>query len=381
MNHDAPDLPPGEGVSPAETEPLPPLDPSRLRRDLHIPAVTFIKISVWILVAIALYLLRDLILMLAVACLVATTLNAAVQWMEKKGIGRHWALSIIVITGVGLFGLLIAFMAPTVLSEAQSFWRNLPSTQAKILERLQAQPYLQKAASQLFSNTLSPDAAKWAGDLLTMGGKAAASISEIGLTLIFAVYLVVDGGKIWKWILAFFPPPTRRKLHQTGSEVSDIIWGYVAGQGTMSLLVTIYSFIVLKSFHVPAAILLSCVAGFFDIMPILGFLIFAGVAFLVAFSVSVVAAFSVLGLYLAYHLLEAYVIMPKVYGKNLRLSTLTVLLALLAGTILAGVAGAVIALPLVASYSVVESIWLTPWLGETVPEKHQDLEEQEFGKK
>jgi len=138
---------------------------------------------------------------------------------------------------------------------------------------------------------------------------------------------------------------------------------------------------VLNIFHVPAALLLACLAGLLDIMPILGFLIAAGVAFLVAFSVSVVTAFSVLGLYVVYHLLEAYVIMPKVYGKNLRLSTLTVLLALLAGSILAGVAGALIALPIVASYSVVEAIWLTPWLGEAVAEKHQDQEEKEFGEK
>lgn len=79
--------------------------------------------------------------------------------------------------------------------------------------------------------------------------------------------------------------------------------------------------------------------------------------------------------------LETYFIVPKVYGKSLRLSTLTVLLGLLVGSLLAGLPGARAALPLVASYAVIERIWLKHYLGEGVADKHEMQKDKEFGEK
>lgn len=83
----------------------------------------------------------------------------------------------------------------------------------------------------------------------------------------------------------------------------------------------------------------------------------------------------------AFYVLESYFIVPKVYGKNLRVSTLTVLLGLLAGTLLAGVPGALAALLVIASYAAIERIWLKPFLRDGVSEKHELQKDQYFGEK
>jgi predicted PurR-regulated permease PerM len=131
--------------------------------------------------------------------------------------------------------------------------------------------------------------------------------------------------------------------------------------------------------RVPGALTLAILAGVLDILPILGFIISTVPAVLLALTVSPKTAVVVLTLYLLFHLFESYFIIPKVYGKNLRLSTLTVLLGLLAGVLIAGIPGSLAALPVIASYAAIERIWLKPFLRDGVSEKHELQKDAAFG--
>ena len=86
-------------------------------------------------------------------------------------------------------------------------------------------------------------------------------------------------------------------------------------------------------------------------------------------------------LYVAYHIIENYFIVPKVYGDRLRLSTLTVLVCCLAAGLLAGIVGVILVLPIVASYPILERIWLQPYLQGGTVEKHEKLEAEEHPEK
>ena len=173
----------------------------------------------------------------------------------------------------------------------------------------------------------------------------------------------------------------RRKLRITGQEISKVIFGYVSGQFITSILVMIFTYIVLSVLQVPGALTLAILAGILDVLPILGFIISTVPAVLLALSVSPRTALLVFSLYLVFHMIENYVIVPKVYGKNLRLSTLTVLLGLLAGVLLAGIPGSLAALPVIASYAAIERIWLKPYLRDGVSEKHKLQMDEVFGEK
>jgi predicted PurR-regulated permease PerM len=85
----------------------------------------------------------------------------------------------------------------------------------------------------------------------------------------------------------------------------------------------------------------------------------------------------VAALYVAYHLIENYYIVPKVYGNRLRLSTLTVLISCLAAGSVAGIVGVILVLPVVASYPILERIWLQPYLERGTARKHARLDAAE----
>lgn len=351
------------------------------RMEIHIPAVTILKVFATLVAAYAFYVLWPLLLLVFLALFLAVSLHAFVDWLDSKGM-KHW-LSLLVVIGGLLTALCVglALIIPALVNQVETFSHNLPWLYHEALRQFPVSGGIHKNIEHALGSANWSEANTWIGHFWSAGGIALSAFSESALLLVIALYLLIDGSKTYEWLLAFFSPLKRAKLRITSEEISRVIFGYVSGQVITSVLVAVYAFVVLSVLHVPAALMLAILAGVFDILPILGIIVSTAPAFLVALSVSPQTAFMVVGLYLLFHVLETYYIVPKVYGKSLRLSTLTVLLGLLAGTLLAGIAGALAALPVIASYEAIERIWLKPFLREGVSEKHELQKDQEFGKK
>jgi predicted PurR-regulated permease PerM len=144
-----------------------------------------------------------------------------------------------------------------------------------------------------------------------------------------------------------------------------------------SVLCTLVTLTALVAFRVPAALPLALLAGVADAIPIVGVVISTVPAVLMALTVSPVAAGGVLLVYVVYHVVETYVIVPRIYGRRLQLSTLAVLLALVVGGTLEGILGAILILPLVAAYPIIERLWLHEYLSDEVIRDHAALERAE----
>ena len=361
---------------PAQAVPRPPR-----RFEVHIPLITFIRLATAAVAVYAMYALWPLLLLVFLALFLAVTLHAFVDWLDVRGMPQ-WGSLLTVIGGLlTALGIGAALVVPELIEQITAFSHNLPKLGDQVLNLLPAGSSIRHHLEHVVDSVNWPQASTWAGQFLSAGGVALSWLSEAALMLIIALYLLLDGGSTFEWLLAFFSPLKRRKLRITGDEVSLVIFGYVAGQATTSGLVMLYAFTVLTSLHVPGALMLAILAGFFDILPLLGVIISTIPAVLLALSVSPRTAVIVLGLYLLFHLIEVYVIVPRVYGKNLRVSTLTVLLGLLAGSLLAGIPGALAALPVIASYAAIERIWLKPFLRDGVSEKHEQQKDLAFGEK
>ena len=352
---------------------------SRQRLEVHIPLFTVLRVAAALVGAYAIYLLWPLLLLVFLALFLAVTLHAFVDWLDSKKM-KHWLSLLVVIGGLlVVLGVGLSLILPALIDQTAALIKNLPKLRDDTLNLLPAGGGIRQAIEHMLGSTNSTEANTWLNHFLSAGGMALGGISQIVLMLVIALYLLVDGSKTYEWLLAFFSPLNRRKLNTTANEISKVIFGYISGQVITSALVTIYVFAVLSLLHVPAALLLSILAGIFDILPILGFVMSTLPAVLLALSVSTQTAFIVLGLFVLFHIIEIYFIVPWVYGKSLRLSTLTVLLGLLAGTLLAGIPGALAALPVIASYSAIERIWLRPFLRDGVSEKHELQKDREFG--
>jgi predicted PurR-regulated permease PerM len=214
----------------------------------------------------------------------------------------------------------------------------------------------------------------WINRPMLWGRLAVGGIMRGLFVLILTFYLLVDGRRLYAWLLAFVPPQHREKMARTVPEVSDVLYGYVRGQVITSVLFAAFAAVTLKAFNVPAVVPLAVLAGICDVIPVLGIIIAVLPATVLALSVSPFAALMVLCLFVAYHLFEAYYIVPRIYGKALRLSTLAVLLALVVGGTLQGILGAVPVLPVVAAYPIIERIWLADTLPRSVIREHKALQ-------
>lgn len=347
--------------------------------EIRLPLKTILRIFAAMAAAYVFWRLWPLLLLIFLALFLAVTLNSFVEWLNKKGWSCRGSLAVMIAGMVLFVGGGLALIVPAFINQVTVIAGKFPVIVESVLAQLPIGDAMRKEVAAEMSGANWAGAGVWMGQLWKAGGAAVTGISQTGLILVIALYLLIDGKKIFDWALAFFSPLHRSKIRKTCEEISVVIFGYVSGQVITSVLVTIYAFTVLSLLHVPGALVLALFAGLMDVLPLVGFVLATIPAVMLAFTVSPQTGLLVLLLYIVFHAIESYVIIPKVYGKSLRVSTLTVLIGLLAGSLIAGIPGALAALPIIASYDAIERIWLKRYLREGVAEKHEQQKEQEFG--
>jgi predicted PurR-regulated permease PerM len=213
----------------------------------------------------------------------------------------------------------------------------------------------------------------------------AAKVPEIGSAVVRAVattlfafiltlYLLADGRRTYEWVIAYVPRAHRTKAGETVTGVTEAVFHYVAGNLLTSLYASVFVFVSLMLLHVPAAFMLAVLAGVCDFVPIIGFLVSLTPAVLVGLTLSPGTAVAVAAAYVLCSVSETYVVAPKVYGHHLKLSGVAVLIGIWIGAAVGGLIGALLALPAVAAYPIVERIWLRESLGQNVLAEHARLE-------
>jgi len=193
------------------------------------------------------------------------------------------------------------------------------------------------------------------------------------------MYLLLEGRQTRDWLVAFVPADRRPKTEQTLAECQRVIFGYVAGNVATSIFATVVMLVTLSVLKVPAALLLAVLAGVFDFVPVVGLICASIPTIALALTVSGKTALIVAIVIAAHSVFENYVLGPYVYGDRLKLSNLAVIVAFAVGAELAGVTGALIALPLAAIYSPVERIWLRDKLAEDTVRDHRVIERRRAG--
>ena len=351
-----------------------PEEPPR-RVKIVIPFATIARLLVAALVVWVVLKLWLLFLVLLVAVLIAVTLHPVVAWLQRRGLSRGLAVAVV---GVALLGLILSFavfVLPPLVAQLIRLAENFPAYRERIERHIPSdQPFLKEIAGEVFDLPSSPGIRAWLSQPLLWGKIA---VGVIGLTFflyVLTVYLLLDGKRVYAWLLAYVPRRFRKRMADTVPEVSDVVFAYVGGQLLTSIITTMVTFGILVGFGVPGAVPLALLAGIADVIPIVGVIISTAPAVLMALTVSPVAGVGVLLLYILYHIVESYVLVPRIYGRRLQLSTLAVLLALIVGGTLQGIVGAFLILPLVAAYPIIERIWLHDYLSSEVIHDHTALE-------
>ena len=353
------------------SEPTPAAAPIELR----VPIATIVKVLVTAAVVWSVLKLLPSLFLLLFAILLALTLSPAVERLERRGFSRGIAVVLIATAMLLVFAAIAAFVLPPLVSQTVDVVQKLPTYKTHVEQRLGPDhPLLARLIVQVLELPTLPEVARSLKRPLAWGQMAVEGLVAGGLVLVLTLYLLVDGKRTYAWLLAYVPRRHRRKMALTVPEMSDVVLAYMQGQLLTSVLAGLWALGVLAAFHVPAAVPLAVLAAICDVLPIVGLVVSIVPAVLFALTVSPGAAIAVFGLYLAYHAIENYVLIPRVYGKRLRLSTLVVLIALVFGGSLYGVLGAILALPLFAAYPIVEKIWLHDYLSDEVVADHHVLQ-------
>jgi predicted PurR-regulated permease PerM len=223
-----------------------------------------------------------------------------------------------------------------------------------------------RSASQQLLATLQP-----VGETLATGSVGVVRdvmgvVVDAVLTLMLSIYFTANGPRIADWLANDTPPAYRGRARLLVGIVNHVIGGYIRGTLLMGLLIGVLVGGGLSILGVPYAVLLGVLAFFMEFVPVIGTLISGAVSVLVTLPSGVPLALLVLGYFVVVHVLEGDIVGPRVVGRAVGIHPATSLIALLAGTELFGVWGALFASPVAG---LLQAIVIAAWRESVSPSK------------
>lgn len=346
------------------SKPAPPATPIAIR----IPWATIAKVTLALGLIWAWQQLIWVLLLAVTAVIIATGISPLVARVERLGLPRWAASTGVVVVIVGSLLAFLTFTGSSLMSQAQTLTTRFSEIEQQVVQ--QAPP----ALVDLLKRSEGSGTSWVISTLMSVGRGVLASAAAFVLGWILVVYFLIEAEPTYRWVRGFVPAPRRGRFDRTIAEAREVAIGFVVGNATTSTCAAIYFFIWLSVLGVPGALLLAMLAFVFDFIPVLGFYLSVLPAMAMAATVSPTLVVSMIPLYLSYDFIENYLIAPRIYGQRLRLTRVAVLMAFAVGAQLAGVVGALLALPVAAIYPVVERHWLREPFGDDVVQEHARIE-------
>lgn len=311
-----------------------------------------------LLVGLFLFLVRAALPPFLYAAIITYLFAPLVERLERRGIPRIIAILLLYGFTAGVIALLVTQIIPILITELNAFADKLPAytTQLQCLvhwfQRHYTRAELPASLRQVLDETIRRSEQVLLSYIRAAATFALALFSQalnLVVAPILAYYMLRDLKLIKESVAALLPPSTRRELFSLFHEIDAVWGGFVRGHLLVSFIVGVLSFLGLTLLGIDFALVIGIVAGLFDIIPYFGPIIGALPAVAIALLESPLKAGYVVVLFLVIHQLESTVISPKILGERVGLHPLAVIFALLVGGNAAGIAGLLLAVPLVAS--------------------------------
>jgi predicted PurR-regulated permease PerM len=316
-----------------------------------------------------LYLVRGPLLLIYVSALFATGLAPLVRIIERqriktitrKRLPRAAAILIIYGAVIGSLVGLAAAVVPPMVQQSQEFWKRLPEYMDQAQMRLTSWGLIAPDAS--FKDLLQQAPAGGGGDAVSVVLGAlwgfVGGIFGVVTILLLTFYMLVDAERIFELFVRIFPRGERNKVSEICEMVAVKISAWLGGQMLLGLIIGTISAIGYAVMGVPYFFVLAVIAGIGEMIPMVGPLLAAIPAVLVALTVSPGLALGVAGFCWGVQLIENNVLVPKVMGETVGLSAVTVIASLIIGSELLGFVGALLAVPTAAIIQVlIEELYL-----------------------
>lgn len=328
--------------------------------------------------------LEVIVVPVLLALMISALLVPAVDWIDKKGLPRGAAVTLVLLGGFAIFGGILAFVIVQFVyglpDLTEQISRSIDSSRRWLIEgplhlRGEQISNAGNAAIQALHNNQSK---------LTSGALAtAATITELVTAAVLALFTLIfflyGGRNIWAYVTKIFPVGVRNRVREAGNAGYGSLIGYVRATFLVALTDAAGVGTGLAIMGIPLALPLASIVFLGAFIPLIGALISGLVAVVVALlAKGVVYALITLGLLVAVNQLEAHLLQPLVMGRAVSIHPLAVVLAISTGGVLAGIVGALLAVPTVAFLNNAIQVLLAPDPSAEAEKQTEDAERAEL---
>jgi putative heme transporter len=287
-------------------------------------------------------------LVIIVALMLVGAVSPAITWLEKKRLSRGLSIAAVFIAMFAAVVGFCAFTIPRIGAELFEIAKKLPVMQGELVRALGTNQATAPLANTVRDANTSDLLAQAGTRMLAYSTKVMELVAYAVTTCFLALYLVIDRDRMRGALFALVRRDFHVRLSRILLKLETIVGGYVRGQVITSILMSVFTFVVLLIARAPNASALAAFAGVADVLPYVGGILASGPAIIASTAHGTSTAIGVAIALFAYQEFESRVIVPRVYGDALRLPPSVVLLSLLIGGTLMGVLGALLALPIAA---------------------------------
>ncbi len=310
--------------------------------------------------------LEIIVVPVLVALLMSALLVPVVDWLDRRGFPRGGAVALVLLGGFSILGGILAFVV-------NQFIDGLPGLTDQVTHSIEStrrwlihgpahlrREQIDNAGNAAIDALRNNQAKLESGALST-----AATITELvtaGVLVLFTLIFFLYGGRnIWQYVTAIVPASVRNRVREAGSAGYGSLIGYVRATFLVALTDAAGVGTGLAIMHIPLALPLASLVFLGAFIPLVGAVVAGFLAVVVALlAKGIVYALITLGLLVAVNQLEAHVLQPLVMGRAVSIHPLAVVLAISTGGVLAGIVGALLAVPTVAFLNNAVQVLLAP---------------------
>ncbi|CAM5421817.1 AI-2E family transporter [Streptomyces abikoensis] len=309
--------------------------------------------TLWVLMRV-ISAVRLVVLSFVVGLLITALLQPTVAWLKRRGVPRGLATAMTFISGFVVMGLVGWFVTWQVTDNLDDLSGQVQQGIKDLKHWLLTSRFhvTEKQINNIADN-LSTAIGANTKDITSAGIEGVQVILEVLTGILLAMFstlfLLYDGPRIWSWLLKLFPAAAREGVAGAGPRAWATLTAYVRGTVIVALIDAIFIGIGLFFLNVPLAVPLAVFIFLFAFVPLVGAVVSGALAVVVALvTKDVFTALMVLVVVLAVQQIEGHVLQPFILGRAVRVHPLAVVLSVVAGSLVAGIGGAVVAVPLVA---------------------------------
>lgn len=323
-----------------------------MRRDIVFAVI--LLVTLWVAWAI-----RGVLMLVYVSALFAVVLSPAIELIRRIQVGkwrpgRPTAILVLILVGVGLVAGIALLMAPPIFRDLQAFAQDLPRRTAGLMARLQNLPF----GITFDPTVLETHAAEAVGGAFGVFRTITGGLMGVLTCVILTAYFIVDGQSAFQWALSLVPAAHRPRVAATMVRAEARVRHWLMGQAALMAILGASVAIVFWLLQIKYFYALAVIAGLLNIIPVMGPLTAFVLACIVAVFDSWGKLIGVVVFFAVYQQVETAVLTPRIMKLSVDLPPLAVIIALLVGGALAGILGALIAVPTAALIAVLTDEYL-----------------------